>query len=90
MRKSRICRSERAAALAIRSYFPLDGEYEFNVELAGGAREPHQLEITVDGERKATRDSSARRAAADAERVDAADAAAARRIFASRSRPVPA
>lgn len=37
---------------AIRSYFPLDGEYEINVELAGGARDPHQLEVTVDGERK--------------------------------------
>jgi len=37
---------------AIRSYFPLDGEYEFNVELAGQARDQHQLEVTVDGERK--------------------------------------
>ncbi|MCU1340160.1 MAG: hypothetical protein JWO19_5741 [Bryobacterales bacterium] len=37
---------------SIRSYFPLDGEYEFQVELAGAARDPHQLEITVDGERK--------------------------------------
>src|SRR5689334_22129858 len=37
---------------AIRSYFPLDGEYEINVELAGAARDPHQLEVTVDGERK--------------------------------------
>jgi mono/diheme cytochrome c family protein len=37
---------------AIRSYFPLDGEYEINVELAGQARDQHQLEITVDGERK--------------------------------------
>jgi mono/diheme cytochrome c family protein len=37
---------------AIRSYFPLDGEYEFQVELAGAARDPHQLEVTVDGERK--------------------------------------
>jgi mono/diheme cytochrome c family protein len=37
---------------AIRSYFPLDGEYEINVELAGGARDSHQLELTVDGERK--------------------------------------
>jgi mono/diheme cytochrome c family protein len=37
---------------AIRSYFPLDGEYEISVELAGGARDPHQLEISVDGERK--------------------------------------
>jgi mono/diheme cytochrome c family protein len=37
---------------AIRSYFPLDGEYEIQVELAGAARDPHQLEVTVDGERK--------------------------------------
>ena len=37
---------------AIRSYFPLDGEYEINVELAGAARDQHQLEVTVDGERK--------------------------------------
>ncbi|HSP70170.1 MAG TPA: DUF1587 domain-containing protein, partial [Bryobacteraceae bacterium] len=37
---------------AIRSYFPLDGEYEISVELAGGARDPHQLELSVDGERK--------------------------------------
>ena len=37
---------------AIRSYFPLDGEYEFQLELAGAARDTHQLEITVDGERK--------------------------------------
>jgi mono/diheme cytochrome c family protein len=37
---------------AIRSYFPLDGEYEINIELAGAARDTHQLEVTVDGERK--------------------------------------
>jgi mono/diheme cytochrome c family protein len=37
---------------AIRSYFPLDGEYEINIEMAGAARDTHQLEITVDGERK--------------------------------------
>jgi mono/diheme cytochrome c family protein len=37
---------------AIRSYFPLDAEYDFQVELAGAARSAHQLEITVDGERK--------------------------------------
>ena len=38
--------------VAINSYFPLDGEYEVNVEMAGAAREPHQLEVSVDGERK--------------------------------------
>jgi hypothetical protein len=38
--------------VAVKSYFPLDAEYEFQVELAGGAREVHQLELTIDGERK--------------------------------------
>ena len=38
--------------LAVRSYFPLDAEYTFKLEMAGAARQPHQLEITVDGERK--------------------------------------
>jgi len=37
---------------AIRSYFPLDGEYDINVDLAGGARDTHQLEVSIDGERK--------------------------------------
>jgi mono/diheme cytochrome c family protein len=36
---------------AIRRYFPLDGDYTVRVELAGRAREPHQLEISLDGER---------------------------------------
>lgn len=38
---------------AIHSYFPLDAEYEIQVDLAGSAPVAHQLEITVDGERKA-------------------------------------
>ncbi len=38
--------------LAVHSYFPLDAEYEIQVELAGAGREQHQLEVTVDGERK--------------------------------------
>src|SRR5438105_146900 len=38
--------------VAINSYFPLDGEYTFQVDTAGAAREQHQLEITVDGEQK--------------------------------------
>ena len=38
--------------IAVKSYFPLDAEYEIRLELAGGAREQHQLELTVDGERK--------------------------------------
>jgi hypothetical protein len=38
--------------VAVHSYFPLDAEYEIQVDLAGAAREPHQLEVTVDGERK--------------------------------------
>lgn len=38
--------------LAIRSYFPLDAEYDLQVDLAGQARNPHQLEVTIDGERQ--------------------------------------
>jgi mono/diheme cytochrome c family protein len=38
--------------VAVHSYFPLDAEYEIQVELSGAARDPHQLEVTVDGERK--------------------------------------
>jgi len=37
--------------LGVRSTFPLDGEYVFKIDLAGAAREPHQLEVSVDGER---------------------------------------
>ena len=37
--------------LAIRSYFPMDADYVVDVELAGRAREPHALEVSVDGER---------------------------------------
>jgi mono/diheme cytochrome c family protein len=39
--------------LVTESYFPLDAEYVFGVELAGFAREPHEIEITVDGARVA-------------------------------------
>jgi mono/diheme cytochrome c family protein len=39
--------------LSIRRYFPLDGDYAFRVELAGPAREPHDLEISLDGDRVA-------------------------------------
>ena len=35
------------------SYFPLDAEYQFHIELAGRPREPHEIEITVDGTRVA-------------------------------------
>ena len=35
--------------LAIRSYFPLDADYNIKLELAGAARD--QIEVTVDGER---------------------------------------
>ena len=38
--------------LAIRSYFPVDAEYNIKLELPAQRREPHQIEVTVDGERK--------------------------------------
>jgi mono/diheme cytochrome c family protein len=37
---------------AMKIYFPVNAEYEVQVETAGSAREQHQLEILVDGERK--------------------------------------
>jgi mono/diheme cytochrome c family protein len=39
--------------LQIDGYFPLDAEYEFKVETAGAGADVHQLEISIDGERKA-------------------------------------
>ncbi|HUQ53050.1 MAG TPA: DUF1592 domain-containing protein, partial [Gammaproteobacteria bacterium] len=40
--------------LATDSYFPLDGEYSFKVQLERAPREQHELEITVDGARVAS------------------------------------
>jgi Protein of unknown function (DUF1592)/Protein of unknown function (DUF1588)/Protein of unknown function (DUF1585)/Protein of unknown function (DUF1587)/Protein of unknown function (DUF1595)/Cytochrome C oxidase, cbb3-type, subunit III len=37
--------------LAVKSTFPADGEYQIRVQLAVPPTEPHQLEISVDGER---------------------------------------
>ncbi len=37
--------------LAVRTDFPADGDYVFKLDLAGATREPHQIEISVDGER---------------------------------------
>jgi mono/diheme cytochrome c family protein len=42
----------RGGAL-IRRHFPVDGEYLIKVELAGAARELHDLEVSIDGERVA-------------------------------------
>jgi len=41
--------------LAVRSEFPVDGTYIVKVDLAGGGRERHDLEVTVDGARAALR-----------------------------------
>ena len=35
----------------VRSYLPLDGEYLITIEFPGAAREPHDVEVSVDGER---------------------------------------
>ena len=37
--------------LAVRSDFPADGQYLMRIQLAAPPSEPHQLEITIDGER---------------------------------------
>jgi mono/diheme cytochrome c family protein len=39
--------------LQIDGYFPLNAEYEFKIETAGLGADVHQLEISIDGERKA-------------------------------------
>ena len=39
--------------LAIDSYFPLDAEYVVRVEMQRATREPHELEVTIDGARVA-------------------------------------
>jgi mono/diheme cytochrome c family protein len=39
--------------LATPSYFPLDAEYVFHVEMDAAAREPHEIEVTIDGARVA-------------------------------------
>jgi mono/diheme cytochrome c family protein len=41
--------------LAVRSDFPVDATYTVKVELAGAARDRHDLELTMDGERVAVR-----------------------------------
>ena len=38
---------------AARTYFPLDGEYLFTVDFAGRFRDPHELEVLIDGRRMA-------------------------------------
>ena len=53
--------------LVVRSYFPLDGEYEFVAATAGAGREAHQLEISLDGERKELAALSGNARAADPE-----------------------
>ncbi len=40
--------------LATTTWFPLDGEYLFRIDMAGTASEPHALEIAIDGERVAS------------------------------------
>jgi hypothetical protein len=42
--------------IAIRSEFPVDGTYVIKVELAGAPREPHQIEVTIDGQRTRLQD----------------------------------
>jgi mono/diheme cytochrome c family protein len=37
--------------LAVRSYFPMDGDYTVKLDVAAAGRDPQQVEITVDGER---------------------------------------
>ena len=40
--------------LFVHEHFPLDAEYTFHIEMERAAREPHEIEITVDGQRVAS------------------------------------
>jgi hypothetical protein len=40
--------------LFVNEVFPLDAEYTFHVEMERAAREPHEVEITIDGQRVAS------------------------------------
>src|SRR5665213_1869357 len=48
--------------LAIRSYFPADGEYVVKVTLVGRSAEPEEVELSVDGERAQRATSTPRQA----------------------------
>ena len=55
--------------LAVRSYFPADGEYRIKVTFVGRSAEPEQVELTVDGERAQLVASTARQAAKGAQKA---------------------
>jgi hypothetical protein len=40
--------------LHVNGYFPLDAEYTFHVEMARASSEPHEIQVTSDGERVAS------------------------------------
>jgi len=61
--------------LSIDGYFPLDGDYEFKIQTAGVSAEVHQLEISIDGERKAVTDVTRRPGVPAAAGVAAGDEA---------------
>src|SRR6185312_9846004 len=61
--------------LAVRSYFPADGEYRIKVTFVGRSAEPEQVELSVDGERAQLVASTARQAARSEKKAAPNDAA---------------
>jgi mono/diheme cytochrome c family protein len=55
--------------LAVRSYFPADGEYRIKVTFVGRSAEAEQVELTVDGERAQLVTSAVRQAARGAKKA---------------------
>ena len=55
--------------LAVRSYFPADGEYRIKVTFVGRSEQPEQVELTVDGERAQLVTSAVRQAARGAKKA---------------------
>ncbi|MGD8808447.1 MAG: DUF1592 domain-containing protein, partial [Gammaproteobacteria bacterium] len=59
--------------LAVDTYLPLDAIYEVHVEAAGRAREPHEIELLVDGARAGLQSIGADRGSAGSFGADAID-----------------
>ena len=55
--------------LAVRSYFPADGEYRIKVTFVGRSEQQEQVELTVDGERAQLATSAVRQAAKGAKKT---------------------
>ena len=83
------CRFGTRGGVVIRSTLPVDGEYRVKIEFAGNGREPHQLEVSVDGARAHLFDGRRQAAWPTRLRRVRAGGRSRRSTSSCRSRPVP-